>query len=389
MPLFSEAPPITQTTFNAEFQEACLRGKVGTVLRLLETGSININQAIRLEGSFRDKHTPLLEACDSGQVEVVEILLKQPDIDVNLPNKYITPLIQACQRGHTKIVELLLKQPGININALDNYSSEPGSTALWVACLLGHKDIVELLLGQPGIEVNDESSRYLPLYCACDKGFTDIVQMLLNHPDIDINRAEYRSDSFRGDTALLRACLKSHPEIVMMLLKHENININQTNNSEDSPLYNACRTHNSSIIMFLLQHRNLYIPSNPDNYIKYSINKALRATLKSTDENRKRFAVLLYMRGFKPKNPDDNDLYQRWINYCKKHLNERDLSFALHPRSSLREQCLFTIRKHQINTKGIPDSSFQPPMTLNTITEIFFKSLAEKQEEKTVAQTLR
>jgi ankyrin repeat protein len=79
-----------------------------------------------------------------GLLHVVELLLKQPGIDVNHADEYgYTALIWASVKGHLNIVELLLEQPGIDVNHKNNN----GDTALILASQNGHVTIVTLLKG--------------------------------------------------------------------------------------------------------------------------------------------------------------------------------------------------------------------------------------------------
>ncbi|ORX81437.1 ankyrin, partial [Anaeromyces robustus] len=76
-------------------------------------------------------------------VEIVQLLLKHPDIDVNFQNnKGFTPLIRAAKDGKKEIVELLLKHPNVDTNVQDN----EGRTALFYAIYFGYKEIVKLIL---------------------------------------------------------------------------------------------------------------------------------------------------------------------------------------------------------------------------------------------------
>lgn len=60
--------------------------------------------------------TALNIACYNGYLEIVRLLLSQPDIDVNKPNKKnSTPLIEACRKGRTDIVRLMVKHPKVDI----------------------------------------------------------------------------------------------------------------------------------------------------------------------------------------------------------------------------------------------------------------------------------
>lgn len=72
---------------------------------------------------------PLHYACYGGHSNVVEILVKQPNLKVNKKDQNgifnsmkinETPLHRACEFGFVKIVELLLTHQNIQINSIDN-----------------------------------------------------------------------------------------------------------------------------------------------------------------------------------------------------------------------------------------------------------------------------
>jgi ankyrin repeat protein len=203
-----------------------------------------------------DSKQELYIACFRGQAEVVQLLLSDPNIQINeilinrvgptrpksvikvvtnRQNKFIsrkettttvssdicgTPLYIACKKGHTNIVQLLLTRKDILINKTDphNILRPP----LYIACEEGHTDIVQLLLTRKDINVNlHDHFFHGPLYIACEKGHTDIVQLLLTRKDINVN---LQDPFYHGP--LYIACDKGHTDIVRLLLDRPEIKIN-------------------------------------------------------------------------------------------------------------------------------------------------------------------
>ena len=92
----------------------------------------------------------LYEACETGKVEIVKILLerlKSEDPELNRLNyrKYRqrTPFMISCEKGHNEVVQLLLDyscSETIDFNVINNY----GETAFHLACQKGHTDVVKL-----------------------------------------------------------------------------------------------------------------------------------------------------------------------------------------------------------------------------------------------------
>ena len=76
------------------------KGHVDTVKVLIEAGG-NVNQAIKMD------HTALSTSSQHGHLEVVRLLLQQPNIDVNKGAEGWSPLALAKHGNHAEIVQLL------------------------------------------------------------------------------------------------------------------------------------------------------------------------------------------------------------------------------------------------------------------------------------------
>ena len=97
--------------------------------------------------------TPLILASHFGYSEIVKILLKQPQIEVNKANdENKTALFCASRRGYSKVVNLLLQHSQINVDKTDN----EGNSALFWATRFGHSETVRLLIQHPQTDVNKE-----------------------------------------------------------------------------------------------------------------------------------------------------------------------------------------------------------------------------------------
>ena len=76
----------------------------------------------------------MLSAVDANDGEIVEMLLKHPDIDVNKTGSGgWTPLLLAIAEKNERIVEILLKHPEIDVNI----AGLKGWTPLTRACNWG------------------------------------------------------------------------------------------------------------------------------------------------------------------------------------------------------------------------------------------------------------
>eukprot|EP01083_Nonionella_stella_P006357 18457_1 len=124
---------------------------------LLEDENVDMNA--RTPNGF----TPLLLACQYGNVDIVKLLLNKNTTDVNAENKWNdTALIKAVQKGHSDIVKEILKHRKDGRANVD-HGNYCGDTALILSAYKGWYDICRLLVensDQPAnIHVVDKEGR--------------------------------------------------------------------------------------------------------------------------------------------------------------------------------------------------------------------------------------
>ncbi|WP_300721395.1 ankyrin repeat domain-containing protein, partial [uncultured Brachyspira sp.] len=223
------------------------------IIKLLipELNTIDINTSKKDENIM---NILLIWAVKHKNKKIVQLLLKQPGIDVNInDNNGYTPLHLAVDEKNMKMIRLLLSQPGINMNAKDNN----GDTPLHLAVVNGRMDIIRELLKLPDIDINaKDNNGDTPLHWAVVKEYTDIVQELLKLPDIEINAKDNN-----GYTPLHWAAVNGYMDIVQELLKLPDIDINAKNNNGDTPLYKAYEYKRTEIIKELLRQPDINIES--------------------------------------------------------------------------------------------------------------------------------
>lgn len=180
--------------------KACLLGSVHCVNVLVKAG-VNVNKG---SGQL----TPLTLACDSKNLEILDILIRN-GADINYSNangfnalhmacmdsealeivEYLlqagiekdkqsikeswTPLLVACSHNFSAAVHALITA-GANKTATD----VDGMNGLHIACALGYKDIVEILVNAGFDKGKPDKDGKTPLQTATEKGFTEIVSML-------------------------------------------------------------------------------------------------------------------------------------------------------------------------------------------------------------------
>ncbi|MGH0151995.1 UNVERIFIED_CONTAM: hypothetical protein FKN15_021740 [Acipenser sinensis] len=87
-----------------------------------------------------DGSTPLCDACASGSIECINVLLEH-GAQINPPLYTASPLHEACMRGNSECVRLLISQ-GALLEAHDCYFGTP----LHAACAGNYIKCVKLLL---------------------------------------------------------------------------------------------------------------------------------------------------------------------------------------------------------------------------------------------------
>ena len=122
-----------------------------------------------------ENKTALSWAAAENSEESIELLLKQPSIELDIPDKSgQTPLLRAADAGHTKCIRMLLDK-GASVKHADN----EGRTALSLAAIKGYKVVAKLLLKNKA-EINAQDKKgNTPLALAAEKNHDAVVRFLL------------------------------------------------------------------------------------------------------------------------------------------------------------------------------------------------------------------
>ena len=179
-------------------------------------------------GLFQDS-SPLMEACQEGNNEIVRILL-DAGADARWINEYqFSAIEKACATGNLSIVETLLNH---DKDLLEIIVHENGSTPLFTAIELQYFDIVRFLLDHSAFVHASTKVGLTPLmhaYCCAPHGDLAIVRMLLA-ADVDVDD---RDEAQR--TALHYAAMFQSDEAVRELIVEHNANILVVDNNGDTP----------------------------------------------------------------------------------------------------------------------------------------------------------
>lgn len=103
-------------------------------------------------------HTLLTYACMNNGLNLVSNILKNDGIDVNSieSNKGDTPLIIAVRQNNFDIVDLLIKEPNINVN-IQNFEQE---TALIIATTNKLHKIIDLIINHKKFDPIESRANY-------------------------------------------------------------------------------------------------------------------------------------------------------------------------------------------------------------------------------------
>ena len=157
---------------NQQLWDACTSGDLDLVKLLVNDPAVDVNW-----GDPELNRTPFFRACGHNAVTVVEFLLKHPRVEINKPtNERGGSFNIACQQGCTGVVSLLLNDPRINVNHPGNNGASPFN----IACQNGRQDVVSLLLDNIGVDVNiPNNNASTPLWFASQNGYLGIAQLIL------------------------------------------------------------------------------------------------------------------------------------------------------------------------------------------------------------------
>ena len=159
---------------------------------------------------WRAAGSPLHEAAQSGQLEVIETLLEEgSDIEAH-DRGGDTPLIAAALAGRAQAARLLIDR-----GAAITGRSGRGFTALHAAAYAGHLEIVRILLDHgAAIDDQDNVARKTALHMAAEENHLEVAKLLL------ATGAQVDLLDLQGLTAASLATVKAYEEMLILLRSH-------------------------------------------------------------------------------------------------------------------------------------------------------------------------
>ncbi len=175
-----------QTSDGGKLIEAAIAGDVEATRAVLETTDVNV-----VDG---DGWTALHIAVHGQRRDLTRLLLEHPDIDVNARNKWrSTPLMLAASSGNLDMVESLLRHP---MTMVDLQAEYYGRTALIETAVKGHAHIARCLVCHGAdVNISDKTGRNTALIEAIKNKHADIAIYLLRTGTVDFSDRDLRLQS--------------------------------------------------------------------------------------------------------------------------------------------------------------------------------------------------
>jgi len=195
-----------------------------------------------------DKAMVFQWAAEKGFSKIVQILLKDPDIDPEAHKNLA--LRKAASHGHARIVDMLLTEGKVNPANYENYAVR------WAA---KYKESKALDIFLSMLEVNPTEKNHAALCWAIKLDHTDIATTLLQDTRID--------PAARENFALRTASARGNKPLVELLLQDPRVNIEAKNNQA----IQLARSRKHKEILQLLLEKSIF-PGSTDTKVKKVVN---------------------------------------------------------------------------------------------------------------------
>ncbi|KAM0289499.1 hypothetical protein ACHAO9_006152 [Fusarium lateritium] len=225
------------------------RGHEGVTARLIRGMSmsqriwkIELGSGADVNLKDRDGRTPIFYAVWSGNIGIVQRLVKE-GASINIRDILgVTPVTYAISNGHHEIVKILLGAGGSNLADIND-----GGRLLISAIQKSQQQVVKQLIEAGNTDVNArDKNGSSPLLLAVDSKDVAIVKLLLKgNADINIGDND-------GWTPLLQA-VKYGDQALVQLLLDNGAAIDTTDNDGRTPLTLAILSHHDGIVQLMLR----------------------------------------------------------------------------------------------------------------------------------------
>ncbi|XP_046573612.1 protein TANC1-like [Haliotis rubra] len=324
-----------ETFASSPLHEACRKGNLTRVRRILSQGLVDINSRDGNHGK-----TPLMVAAQEGHCRIFDFLIRKgantthvdndgknilhwacrgyhlgmaecvlPQYDIDINNKHVSPLLQAAWRGHTDVCEFLVCM-GANVSQVDDV----GDNALHWGCRGGHLGSVKYLLSLCSLDINSKGKGgKTPLMQAASWRHARVCELLVSR-GANLSQVDDNSNN-----VLHIASKVGRLDVMKSLLSQGNVNISSRGTHGRTPLMNAAYYGKRKVFDLLAnkgglthlvddQGHNILHLASMHGYlwmVKHIISQNM-ADINARDKNGKTAAMIA-----KPKRPVYNFLVSR------------------------------------------------------------------------------
>ncbi|XP_060077596.1 E3 ubiquitin-protein ligase mind-bomb-like isoform X2 [Ylistrum balloti] len=201
----------------------------------------------------------IVQAASQNDLNTIQQILSEKPDRVNFAQDGKTALHLACYEGHSQIVELLLKQPGVDLDLQDG----EGDSALHYAAFGKETNTMRQLL-KAGAKVNKvNKAGHSPLHISIGKACEEAVELLVQHgSDVNIKAGD-------GDTTMHDAVQQRNgqPRIMEAVLKARNADFTIPNKSGFNVLQWAGLKNNvGALELILVLNKNFINDQSSDGF---------------------------------------------------------------------------------------------------------------------------
>jgi ankyrin repeat protein len=202
---------------------------------------------------------------DCGEQEkAINLLYLNKNININYTINSDTALIIACDNNAIDIIDVLLKMPNIDVN----YKNNDGYDALYIACINNFPEIVIKILNCKYYNIYNNS---IPiLFIACKMELESVANKLLEFADntnYDCLNINYKSSN--GDTALDWACINSMNNVAKKILDNKYIKISYINGKCNAISFSQIR--NMTDVTNKIYYKDMKEQINNNKIVKNSL----------------------------------------------------------------------------------------------------------------------
>ncbi|KAH8725574.1 ankyrin repeat-containing domain protein, partial [Phaeosphaeriaceae sp. PMI808] len=219
-PLHEAIEESNQDAFNMLLERGAVVSEV-ELEKVIKKGDLTLFRAmiVHLGEHWINKWGQVMLAVAEGKVEIMEILLNHPDIEVNNLDRWgFTALHIAAANGRIELVKTLLQHTKIMADAHGNNHRGIEPTPLHISAQRGHVEVVKVLMGRFDVMVNRTNRQgRTPLLIAIRSGKSDVVDYMLRSAEIDVTIQDHKRK-----TMLTVAIERGHIDMVVRFLLEYN-----------------------------------------------------------------------------------------------------------------------------------------------------------------------